>query len=166
MKGYKVPKFFQKMVATAFGEKDRLTVKEFNLKLNQHFRFNKPMLKALRSDLVRSGAVSEYNGKLYSSPSYTMRFEGVSFNLGKGVGGVRKEMDGKKKGVVEFIPLAIGLVIAIIVIVSVGVPIVNSATYISSSYTGATKSILENILPLFAVSAIALVAVGLMRMFS
>lgn len=159
-------KFFKKMVEDAFKDKDRLTVKEFNHTLGQRFRFDKPTLKILRADLVRSGAVTEYNGKLHSSPSYTMRFEGVSFNLGRGVGGGKKEMDEKKKGVVEFIPLAIGLVIAIIVIVSVGVPIVNSATYIASSYTGATRSILENILPLFAVSAIALVAVGLMRMFS
>lgn len=158
-------KFYKKMLDAAFDGKEKITVKEFNLRLNQHFRFNKPQLKALRSDLVHSGAVSEYNGKLYPSPSYTMGFKGISFNLGKGVGGVKKDMKEKKKGVVEFIPLAIGLVIAIIVIVSVGVPIVNSATYISSSYTGATKSILENILPLFAVSAIALVAVGLMRMF-
>jgi len=71
----------------------------------------------------------------------------------------------KKRGVVEFIPLAIGLVIAIIVIVSVGIPIVNASTYGASSYTGATKSIMENILPLFAVMAIAVTAVALMRMF-
>ena len=73
---------------------------------------------------------------------------------------------GRKRGVVEFVPLAIGLAIAIIVIVSVTIPIVNSTTYNATSvWGGTTGTILSQLLPLVAVMAIAVVAVALYAMF-
>ena len=71
---------------------------------------------------------------------------------------------GRKKGVVEFVPLAIGLAIAIIVIVSVTIPIVNASTQ-AVAYGGTTEVILDQILPLVAVMAIAVVAVALYAIF-
>jgi len=78
------------------------------------------------------------------------------------------ETEHRKPGVTEFIPVAIGLVIAILVIVSVGVPIVNSAVWNASAaerYGATTGTILENVLPLFTILGIGVVAVGLMAMF-
>lgn len=83
----------------------------------------------------------------------------------------------KKKGVVEFIPLALGLVIAIIILAQVGIPVLNGtlyrfnlsggdATTWAGGYSGATGSVLTSVMPLFAVSAIAVIAVGLMALFA
>jgi len=78
----------------------------------------------------------------------------------------------KRRGVTEFIPVAIGVVIAIIIIVSIGIPIVNATVWNASApvatggYGPTVGTILENTLPLFAVSAIAVVAVALMGVFS
>lgn len=74
----------------------------------------------------------------------------------------------RKPGVTEFIPVAIGMVIAIIIIVSVGVPIVNSAVWNASAterYGATTGAILENVLPLFTILGIGVVAIGLMTFF-
>lgn len=84
----------------------------------------------------------------------------------------------KKRGAVEFIPLALSLVIAIIILVQVGVPILNATLYHNVSaggnasmtdwtagFTGATGSILSSVAPLFVVASIAVIAVGLMTMF-
>jgi len=80
-----------------------------------------------------------------------------------------------KRGVMQFIPLAIGVAITMVIIVSVVLPLVNRTVYSAPNittggayinpWTGTSATILNNLLPLVAVLALAAIAVVLMTIF-
>lgn len=74
-------------------------------------------------------------------------------------------MSKKRRGFIEaIVPVAIGLAIALIIIVSVAIPAVNASIYngTETTFTGTTGTITGNFLPLIALIALVIVGATIM----